>query len=52
MDAYQESAYYYCWEMFCPVKGCDGYRWMDPNPPEGCLAVQPQKENEKRNNNE
>lgn len=35
MNAYEESAYYFCYE---DCKLCDGYGWMD-NPPNGCIVT-------------
>lgn len=42
MNAYEESAYYFCYRD-CNL--CDGYGWMLKNPPTGCLCYQqPEKE--------
>lgn len=37
MNQCEESYYYYCWYN-CGL--CDGYGWLDPEPPNGCLVFQ------------
>lgn len=36
MNAYEESAYYSCG---CDCNLCDGYGWLEKNPPVGCIVA-------------